>query len=183
MNGERGAGGKIHPTPRFFPQAAQGGSRSKRLLRTTQIVPQSPAPPPAVARGDSILQREAIGFSLLLALIWLTEIIGVPHLYFGEPAGFVWPRVLFRTAVVGLIWGCVHWSNRRLLKRLRELEEFLHVCSWCRKVGHGGEWLTMEEYFGSHLNTVTSHGICPACANTQLAATQPTVTRVRQPAS
>jgi hypothetical protein len=142
-----------------------------------------PGSNPTLARGDSILRREAMGFSLILALIWLTELIGVPHLFFGEPAGFVWTRVLFRTGVILAIWGGVHWSNRRLIKRLRQLEEFLHVCSWCRKVGHDGEWLTVEDYFGSHLNTVTSHGICPACAASQLEAAHPTAKRVRQPAA
>lgn len=135
---------------------------------------------PAHARGHTILRREAIGFSLILLLVWLTEIIGVPHLLFGEPAGFVWSRALFRSVVILAIWTWVHWSNRRLIRRLSQLEEYLHICSWCRKVGHEGEWLTVEDYFGSHLNTETSHGICPACAATQLAAT-PTATRVSQP--
>jgi hypothetical protein len=54
----------------------------------------------------------------------------------------------------------VHLTTKRLLKRLHYLEEFLLVCSWCRKVGHEGEWLTMEGYFGSKFATETSHGIC-----------------------
>lgn len=83
---------------------------------------------------------------------------------FGEPAEFNWLRVLGRTAVVLAVWGWVHLTTRRLLKRLHHLEEFLLVCSWCRKVGHEGEWLTMEEYFGSKFDTPTSHGICPECA-------------------
>jgi hypothetical protein len=151
------------------------------LSRPIQIEPIPPGRCPAEVRGHSILRREAFGFSLILLLVWLTEIIGVPHLLFGEPAGFVWTRVLFRTAVILVIWAWVHWSNHRLISRLRRLEEFLLVCSWCRKVGHEGKWLTVEDYFGSHLNTETSHGICPACAATQLAA-GPTVTRVSQPA-
>lgn len=133
-------------------------------------------------QGHSILRREAWGFSLLLLLVWTTEIVGVPHLLFGEPPGFVWTRVLFRTGVVLAIWLWVHLSNRRLIKRLRQLEEFLLVCSWCRKVGHEGKWLTMEDYFGAHLNTETSHGICPECAAQQLSTHRPTVTRVDQPA-
>jgi hypothetical protein len=130
--------------------------------------------------GRSILLRETVGFSAMLVLVWLTELIGLPHLWFGEPAGLVWTRVLFRTAVVLAIWCWVHFSNRRLIKRLRHLEEFLLVCSWCRKVGHEGEWLTMEEYFGSHLNTETSHGICPACAAKHMAAPH-SATRVSKP--
>ena len=38
----------------------------------------------------------------------------------------------------------------------------------------------MEDYFDSHLNTETSHGICPACAAQQMTA-HPTATRVSKP--
>jgi hypothetical protein len=41
--------------------------------------------------------------------------------------------------------------------------------------------MTMEDYFDSHLNTGTSHGICPACAAQQMAA-HPTAIRVSKPA-
>lgn len=127
--------------------------------------------------GRSILRQEALGFSLIIVLIWLAELFGVPHLYFGEPPGFVWTRVLLRTVVVLAVWLWVHLMTRRLLRRLYHLEEYLLVCSWCRKVGHEGNWLTMEDYFGSRLNTETSHGICPACAQKQYKA-HPSATRV-----
>jgi len=124
---------------------------------------------PTPTSGRSILRQEALGFSTLLFLIWLMELIHLPHLLFDEPATFSWSRVLLRTGVILAIWLWVHLANRRLLKRLRQLEEFLLICSWCRKVGHKGEWMTLEDYFGSHLNTETSHGICPECSRKQLA--------------
>jgi len=118
----------------------------------------------------SILHLQALGFSLLIAIIWLVEILHVPHLLYGVAADFELPRVLIRTGFVLVIWLGVHLTTRRLLRRLHELEEFLLICSWCRRVGHEGGWLTLEEYFGSHLATETSHGICPDCAEKQLAA-------------
>ena len=119
--------------------------------------------------GRSILRQETIGFAVIIALVWITELARLPHLLFDEPDVFLWPRVLFRTAVTLAVWGWVHFNTRRLLRRLHELEEFLLVCSWCRRVGDHGEWLTMEEYFGSRLATETSHGICPDCAQNHLA--------------
>lgn len=119
---------------------------------------------PAQSSGHSILKREAIAFSSIIALTWLAEMVYLPHRLYGEPAEFLWGRVLVRTAVIVAIWAWVHFATRRLLRRLHELEEFLLVCSWCRKVGHEGRWLTMEEYFGSKFETETSHGICPECA-------------------
>ncbi len=119
-------------------------------------------------RGDSILMKEAIGFSIIILLAWAVETIELPHLLFGEPSVFNWPRVLLRTLVVLVVWAWVHFATRKLLERLHHLEEFLLICSWCRKVGSEGKWLTMEEYFGSKFATETSHGICPDCAARQL---------------
>lgn len=119
---------------------------------------------PTKKTGGSILRREALGFLIIIGLVWLVEIIQLPSLLYGEPPAFNWLRVLLRTGVVLATWLWVHLATRRLLKRLHELEEFLLVCSWCRKIGHQGEWLTMEEYFGSKFDTPTSHGICPECA-------------------
>jgi hypothetical protein len=79
--------------------------------------------------STSILRRETLGFSLMLVLIWAVEILGVPQRFFHEPAGFVWTRVLVRTGIVLVIWAYVHFTNRRMLRRLHELEEFLLVCS------------------------------------------------------
>jgi hypothetical protein len=73
--------------------------------------------------------------------------------------------VLFRTALIGGIWAWVHFTTSRLLARLGQLEQYLRLCSWCRKIDHEGQWLTTEEYFGSRFETESSHGICPACAH------------------
>ncbi len=119
--------------------------------------------------GKFILRAQIIGFSTLLVIMWLVELFRLPHHFFGESAEFLWPRVLFRTATVLVIWLLVHLTTRRLLQRLHELERFLRICGWCRRVGHAGEWLTLEDYFNSRFATPTSHGICPACAEKQLA--------------
>ena len=115
-------------------------------------------------RREPILRRQFAGFSTILILTWVVELIHLPHLMYNEAITFSWPRVILRTVVVGGIWILVHISTRRLLERLHALEDFLRVCAWCRKVGHDDEWLTMEEYFGSRFGTATSHGICPECA-------------------
>ncbi|MGD0743907.1 MAG: hypothetical protein ABSA45_02020 [Verrucomicrobiota bacterium] len=114
-------------------------------------------------RWNPILWVEAVGFSLLILLSWLTEAIRIPYLIFGEPFVGNWHRALLRTVVVLLVWLWVHLATRRLLKRLHHLEEFLRICGWCRKVCHEGEWLAMEDYFTSKFATRTSHGMCPEC--------------------
>jgi hypothetical protein len=119
---------------------------------------------PSKATADPVLRRTAIGFSILITLCWVVEFLQIPHRFFGEAAGFIWFRVLFRTATLIGVWIWVHVTSKRLLKRLHYLEEFLLMCGWCRKIGHQGRWLSTEEYFGSKFETLTSHGICPECS-------------------
>jgi hypothetical protein len=114
-------------------------------------------------KENSILWIEAFGFSLLIVLCWLTELVRIPHVLFGESFTPDWRRAALRTVVMVLVWTWVHLATRRLLQRLHYLEEFLRVCGWCRKVCDDGEWLTMEAYFNSKFATRTSHGMCPEC--------------------
>lgn len=115
-------------------------------------------------RREFILWVEGIGFSMIVVLIWITEYFHLPHFLFIEEKLFNWPRASLRSVVVMLVWLAVHVATRRLLKRLHQLEEFLLVCAWCRKIGHNNEWVSMEDYFGSALSTPTTHGICPECS-------------------
>ena len=114
-------------------------------------------------KWNSILWNEAFGFSLMIVMSWLTELLHIPHLIYGEPFTPNWHRAVIRTVVILLIWGWVHWITKRLLKRLHHLEEFLRICGWCRKVCDNDQWLTMEDYFSSKFDTHTTHGMCPEC--------------------
>jgi hypothetical protein len=128
-------------------------------------------PGPTHLSGKFILRGQLVGFSALIALMWLAELLRVPQILNGQTdLTFAWSRAVARSLVVLLVWLPVHITTKRLLRRLHQLEEFLLICSWCRKVGDKGEWLSMEDYFGSRFSTETSHGICPACAQQQLAA-------------
>lgn len=118
---------------------------------------------PASEKPSGILWVEAGAFSLLIVLSWLTEIFGFPHLLYGESFTPNYHRAILRSVVILLIWFWVYRATRQLLKRLHHLEEFLRVCSWCRKVCHDGEWLAMEDYFNSRFDTKTTHGMCPDC--------------------
>ena len=79
-------------------------------------------------RWNSILWIEAVGFSFLILLSWLTELIEVPHFIFKEPIEPNWHRSVLRTVMILLVWGWVHFATRRLLQRLHYLEAFLRVC-------------------------------------------------------
>jgi len=57
------------------------------------------------------------------------------------------------------------------LSRINQLESFLPICSYCKKIRKPGSdpakmesWETMEKYLSERIPTQFSHGICPECA-------------------
>ena len=130
---------------------------------------------------EFILWIEGFGFGTIIVLGWLTEILGVPHLLFAEPDTFNWTRPILRTLVILCVWALVHIATRRLLKRLHHLQEYLRICAWCRKLNHEGEWMTMENFFGSAYATKTSHGVCPECSKKLENPTRPPIPTVQRP--
>lgn len=118
--------------------------------------------------AKSILRGQAVAFTFMLVMMWIAELLHMPHRLFGDSIENMWPRLIIRSGLLLSIWAIVHLTTSRLLRRLHELESYLRVCSWCRKVDANGEWLTLEDYFDSRFQTGTSHGICPCCAGEQL---------------
>lgn len=141
------------------------GSNSRACHRR---VASSPTPRARYPSAKFILRGQAIGFSSLLILMWSAELLHLPHYFFGDSPDSMWSRLTIRTFVLLGIWLIVHLTTSHLLKRLHELERYLRICGWCRKVDDHGEWRTMEDYFGSRFHTDTTHGICPLCARNQL---------------
>lgn len=115
-----------------------------------------------------ILRGQAIGFSCMLVLLWTSEFLNLPHRIFGDDPDAMWLRLSIRTPSLLIFWLIVHLTTAHLLKRLHELESYLRICSWCRKVENSGQWLTLEDYFSTRFQTDTTHGICPHCMKDQL---------------
>lgn len=123
---------------------------------------------PRSPSAKSILLGQTIGFSFLLAVMLTAEFLHLPSRVFGDSTEAMWPRIAVRGGALLGMWLIVHLTTSRLLKRLHELETYLRICSWCRKVDDKGEWRTMEDYFDARFQTGTSHGICPVCSKRQL---------------
>jgi hypothetical protein len=114
-----------------------------------------------------ILWNEAMGFSVLIVLSWLAELLRIPQYLFKEPFTPDYERAALRSVVILLIWLWVNLVTRRLLKRLHYLEEFIRMCGWCRRVCYNGEWLQMEKYLNTQYRMHTTHGVCPDCLKGQ----------------
>lgn len=123
--------------------------------------------------GSRVIVYECAGFGLILLLSTLNNLLGLPHLLVGgEGALSRWSYGAVETVLILLIWAFVISITRRLLRQVRDLEGMLRVCAWCRKIGHGDKWMSLEDYFAEGLQIGTTHGICPECVKKVEADTQ-----------
>jgi hypothetical protein len=123
-----------------------------------------PSPAPPVRKGRHILWYEAFGFTMIILLTWVNNLLSLPYHLFGASYHSDWRGSILETEVVILVWVIVHRLTRRVLTRLHYLERMLRMCAWCRKMNDGDEWVPMEEYFSRKFDSRTSHGMCPTCA-------------------
>jgi hypothetical protein len=111
-----------------------------------------------------ILWYQALGFLLLIMMSWLDELLNLPYRLFPGPGHSNWREAAMETLMILAVWTVAFILTRRLLARLHYLEEFLKVCAWCRRIGKGDDWFSMEQFFDKSFSVKTSHGICPDCA-------------------
>lgn len=80
----------------------------------------------------------------------------------------------FFFGLLGLVTGTVGLflvdSLHREKERVKMLESFLSICSYCKKIRDDkgstdkkGSWVEIEQYISRHTETDFSHGICPDC--------------------
>jgi hypothetical protein len=118
-----------------------------------------------------IVLYQNLGFLGIISLCYLDELLKLPSLIFSDhPFAFVYRRTTLEMLLVLAVWFLVSSSTRRLLKRVRQLEDFMRVCAWCRRIDCKGEWMRLEEFMQQGFDTPTTHGICPECLHTQQAA-------------
>jgi hypothetical protein len=112
-----------------------------------------------------ILLLEATAFLAIVVIIWLDEVLDLPHLLFRAPPtplrvgeGLLESTL---TLAVGIGVVLVTW---RAFRRIEYLESLIVMCAWCRRVREGGDWVTVELFQERQHHAQTSHGICEACA-------------------
>lgn len=111
-----------------------------------------------------ILGLELIGFTAVIAILWLDEYVDVPFRLFGalktppRPQEFWFEALAVLVVAAGVVVATL-W----VFRRLRLLESFIQVCAWCRKVNLGEEWVPFEHYLKREHDVKSSHGICPTC--------------------
>ena len=55
-----------------------------------------------------------------------------------------------------------------LQKEMRQLEGLLSICSHCKKIREGKDWIAVDEYVTAKSAASFSHGFCPDCLKKQI---------------
>ena len=104
-------------------------------------------------------------FAVVLPIIRLYFYVGawtVPFEFFD-----IGLNALIRILVLGafaLLTDRTADQNRKLSLRVRVLEGFLPVCSFCKKIrNQEGDWHSMEKFITERSEAQFTHGICPEC--------------------
>ena len=120
-----------------------------------------------------IVLYQNLGFLGIMVLGFLDDLIKLPSLIFSDhPFAFFYRRTTLDMLLVLGVWLLVGASTRRILERVRYLERFMRVCSWCRRIDYKGEWMRLEEFMRQSFDTPTTHGICKECLERQQAAAE-----------
>ena len=127
-----------------------------------------------------ILVGEVLGFAALIVLVWLNELLDLPHLVFGTQATPVnWAECLIESLVVAFLAMVVLIWSDALLGRIKYLEGFLPVCRGCRRIRVGDEWMPFETYVQRHWEEAVSQGLCPDCCEKRRSLEQSVEARAR----
>jgi len=119
---------------------------------------------PAPAFSRKILVFESLGFGLIIIFLWLEEILDIPHYIMGAPSTPVnLPESLLETIVIMILYGIILYYTIKFLAKIRHLEGFLHVCSFCKRIEVDGEWITLEKFMSNYSDVIMSHGLCTEC--------------------
>ena len=121
-------------------------------------------------RRESILSRVAawqfMAFVLLLCLVWGSEILDLPALFFNaSPARLDLIRACTLTAAV--IFCAIVAVGNTYVQQKHILKGILILCSSCNKVKISkGPWEQLDEYLEEKTLATLAREICPDCFQT-----------------
>ena len=115
--------------------------------------------------GKTVILYESIGFGFIVILLWLSEIVDLPHLLFGVQATPLnWVESAMESVFVIALGITVITVTFGYIRKIKYLEGFLPVCSYCKRIRVKDQWVPIEEYITDHSEAMFSHGFCPVCA-------------------
>ena len=151
----RGARSAAHATGRFAA-TRMGGDNMNRMQaeRASKLHAGS---------LSYVALWQFMGFILLLCIIWASEIMDLPDLFFriGHTEINIFRACVTSSAVIIcaiIVVGNTYIQQTHIIKGL------LIVCSSCQKIRINQEkWENMDDYVTEHSLAAFSHGFCPDC--------------------
>lgn len=115
--------------------------------------------------AKKLIIYQIIAFGILMLLIVGDEMFDFPHVLFGAPATPInWQECWIEGSYILVLAVFSIFLTKMLIVKVKYLEGFIPICSFCRKVRVGKEWQSMERYLSAHSEAELSHGLCPECA-------------------
>ena len=107
----------------------------------------------------------SLGFITIIVLTWCDALFDFAHFIVGSPqqpanAG----EIATKTVVILFLWIFSAYKVYRIVSRLSYLENFVHLCAWCKRIEKDNQWLSLEDHFLKSSGQTVSHGMCPECA-------------------
>ena len=107
---------------------------------------------------------EAAGLVAVILLLWLDEILDIPHYLMGAARTPINVAECALESGFVLAFGlAVLLATRQLLARIGYLEGTLSICGYCKKIRTPDGWVQFETYVDAHSEARFSHTICPEC--------------------
>ena len=111
-----------------------------------------------------ILRSEAIGFGVLFLLLWLDEILDLPHLIFGaKPTPINWGESMIESLYLMILCFFLTGLTRRLLTRVKHLQGRLITCCFCENMFDGEEWVPASAFIENNSQAEFSSAVCIEC--------------------
>ena len=122
------------------------------------------------AQGAHVVSKQVISYEFvviasIIALIWLDEIIDIPHLLLGaESTPLNWRESLFESIIIAFFGAVIVYFTNKLFRRMKYLEGILPVCASCKRIRDDeGNWHQIESFIRDRSEAEFSHSICPEC--------------------
>ncbi len=112
-----------------------------------------------------LIAGEVMAFLCIVALIWLDEVIDIPHLLLGaDPTPMNWREALSESVITAIVAMVIIGYTKRLLQKVNILEGLLPICASCKRIRDcQGDWHQMEAYIRDRSEAEFTHSVCPDC--------------------
>jgi len=106
-----------------------------------------------------------LGCVLVVIIIWINEILDLPHLLLNAPATPInWQECLIETFSIAIIYGLNAIFTNYLFEKIKLLDGLLPICSVCKKIRiSSSKWMPIEDYIHQNSEVHFSQKLCPEC--------------------